>query len=118
MTRDRPIPGNFYAVGVGPGSPDLLTYRAASIVRDADVIVAPRSRMADESLALKTVQHLLRPEQEVVDHVYAMKRDIDKTRSNWNQIVSRFCSPPTRRERIFPSTNMGPKTSVWSPRAA
>lgn len=87
MNRNIVKPGNFYAVGVGPGSPDLLTLRAADLIRQADVVVAPRSRIADESLALKAVQDLIRPDQEVIDHVYAMKRDIEHTRQNWNEIA-------------------------------
>ncbi len=51
--------GVFYAVGVGPGSFDLITYRAAELIKTADVIVAPRSRIAEESIALKIVQPLL-----------------------------------------------------------
>ena len=79
--------GQFYAVGVGPGSPDLLTYRAAKIIETADVVIAPRSRMAAESLALKTVKAVLRQNQEIIDHVYAMKRDTAQCHSNWSEIA-------------------------------
>jgi len=79
--------GQFYAIGVGPGSPDLLTYRAAKIIETADVVITPRSRMASESLALKTVGELISDEQEVIDHVYEMKRDSDLCHNNWGEIA-------------------------------
>ena len=33
--------GTFYAVGVGPGDPELITVKAARILREADVIAVP-----------------------------------------------------------------------------
>jgi len=90
---ERAQPGHFYAVGVGPGSPDLLTLRAARLVETADVILAPRSRVAAESMALKTVQALISG-QEVIDQVYVMQRDIEKTMSVWMDVarqIARRC---------------------------
>lgn len=83
----RAIPGHFYAVGVGPGAPDLLTYRAARLVETADVIIAPRSAIAETSLALETVRHLITPRQEVLDHQYAMKRNETVTTAKWKPMA-------------------------------
>jgi precorrin-2/cobalt-factor-2 C20-methyltransferase len=44
--------GHIYAVGVGPGSPDMMTVRASQIVKTADVIIAPRSKKGSQSVAL------------------------------------------------------------------
>ena len=71
-------PGHFYAVGVGPGSSDLLTFRAANLIESADIVIAPRSKRSETSLALKTVEHLI-TSQQVVDHVYAINRDYTET---------------------------------------
>ena len=89
----RALPGHFYAVGVGPGSSDLLTVRAVNLVRSADVVIAPRSRKADTSLALQTVKDLL-DGQEIIDHVYAMRRDAESTVRSWARVaelVGRRC---------------------------
>ena len=44
--------GKFYAVGVGPGDPQLLTIKAIKTMEESHVIVAPDSG-ADENIALK-----------------------------------------------------------------
>lgn len=80
------MPGHFYAVGVGPGSPDLLTLRAVNIIRSADVLIAPRSENSGESLALQVVRDLC-DGQEVIEHVYPMERDAGRTGVCWNAMA-------------------------------
>jgi precorrin-2/cobalt-factor-2 C20-methyltransferase len=82
----KALPGHFYAVGVGPGAPDLVTLRAARLIETADVIIAPRSRRSEQSLALETVSDLI-GDQEIVDHVYFMQRDVSKTMACWMSIA-------------------------------
>jgi precorrin-2/cobalt-factor-2 C20-methyltransferase len=82
----RALPGHFYAVGVGPGSPDLLTLRAVNIIRSAGVLVAPRSENSGESLALQVVRDLL-DGQEVIEHVYPMERDAGRTGACWSAMA-------------------------------
>ncbi len=83
---ERAERGHFYAVGVGPGSPDLLTLRAHNIVGSVDLVVAPRSERSSESLALQAVQGLL-PGKEVIEHVYPMMRDEDRTDACWRTMA-------------------------------
>jgi precorrin-2/cobalt-factor-2 C20-methyltransferase len=91
MSYKTARPGIFYAVGIGPGSPDLLTIRAANLIRTADIIVAPRSRISEESMALQAAAPYLREQgQEVVEHIYAMKRDAVETQASWNAIGMRI----------------------------
>ncbi len=42
-----------FGVGVGPGAPDLLTLRAAAVLREVPVVAAPRRSVGDASLALR-----------------------------------------------------------------
>lgn len=79
-------PGHAYLLGVGPGAPDLLTLRAARILEDCDVIIAPRSERADHSLALKAVQAHIH-DQQVLEQVYPMTREDESTRTFWTGIA-------------------------------
>ncbi|WP_005038291.1 precorrin-2 C(20)-methyltransferase [Holophaga foetida] len=82
----QPEKGHFYAVGVGPGAPDLITLRAARLIEDCDVVVAPRSNRSEESLALKIAAAHIKG-QEVLEQVYPMVRDQEKTRAVWAEVA-------------------------------
>jgi precorrin-2/cobalt-factor-2 C20-methyltransferase len=80
-------PGHFYAVGVGPGSPDLITLRGAGLIQSADTVIVPRSELAEKSLALITIRDLI-DGQEVIEHIYPMKRDSTQTRACWSEVAT------------------------------
>src|SRR6266542_2825087 len=56
--------GRFWAVGVGPGDPELLTVKAVNRIRAAHVLYHAGPRL-DEGRAWKIIADLVRPEQEV-----------------------------------------------------
>jgi precorrin-2 C20-methyltransferase/precorrin-3B C17-methyltransferase len=56
--------GQFWAVGVGPGDPELLTVKAVNVLRSADVIYHAGPR-PDQGRGWETIRHLVRPDQEV-----------------------------------------------------
>jgi precorrin-2/cobalt-factor-2 C20-methyltransferase len=65
-----------YAVGVGPGDPELLTRKAERILREVPVICAPTANPADSSYALSIVEQFLdRSRQEVIVQVFPMRKD-------------------------------------------
>lgn len=80
----KPQPGHFYAVGVGPGAPDLLTLRAARLVEGCDSLIAPRSERSEQSLALRIVSAHI-GDQEILEHAYPMTRDPERTRTSWEK---------------------------------
>jgi precorrin-2/cobalt-factor-2 C20-methyltransferase len=81
--------GHFYAIGIGPGSAELLTYRAGGLIHTADVILAPRSRISTSSLALDTVKPFLRDDHDIIEHVYAMNRDQSETVASWKEAAQK-----------------------------
>ncbi|MDY0300238.1 MAG: precorrin-2 C(20)-methyltransferase [Trichlorobacter sp.] len=83
---EKAQPGHFYAVGVGPGAPDLVTLRAARLVETADLIIAPRSSKASESLAVTAIRPLLCG-QELIENSYPMERDQEATRHCWGEMA-------------------------------
>jgi len=57
--RASSLPGTVYLVGSGPGDPELMTLKAARLVREADVIVY-------DHLGAENVLDLARPEAEKI----------------------------------------------------
>jgi len=67
---------NVYAVGVGPGDPELLTRKAERILRRVDVILAPVSNPAEASVALETIREFIdENRQKVIIHQFPMTSD-------------------------------------------
>ena len=65
-----------YAVGVGPGDPELLTRKAERILRSADVILAPVSNLTEASVALGTIREFIdESRQEIIVHQFPMTSD-------------------------------------------
>lgn len=54
MTR-----GKLYAVGIGPGDPELITLKAVRILREADVIAVPKGREDGESVARGIIESVV-----------------------------------------------------------
>lgn len=78
-----------YAVGVGPGDPDLLTRKAERILRSVDVILAPVSNPAEASVALSTIRDFIdESHQEVVVHQFPMTADRSILLPAWQEAAS------------------------------
>lgn len=79
----------FYAVGVGPGDPELLTRKGERVLRQADVIVAPVSHPTEASVALETVRQFLDEErQEIILHQFPMTSDISRLVPAWQEVAA------------------------------
>ena len=67
--------GTFYAVGVGPGDPELLTLQAANILKRCPVIAAPQTK-SGQMLALDIARSALNlREKEVLPLSFTMSRE-------------------------------------------
>ena len=75
-----------YAVGVGPGDPELLTRKAEIILRRVPVICAPSATRDDSSYALSIVESLIdRSRQEVVVQVFPMRKNLEGLEEFWEK---------------------------------
>jgi precorrin-2/cobalt-factor-2 C20-methyltransferase len=82
-----------YAVGVGPGDPDLLTRKAERIIRSADVICAPTGAADASSYALSIVEQFLdRSRQEVLVQVFPMKKDQEGLDPFWEEAADQVAA--------------------------
>ncbi len=78
-----------YAIGVGPGAPDLLTLRAAEILRRVPVIFSPLSAMGTTSRALEVVRGLIDPtRQEVVELMFPMQKEQEELEGEWEEAAA------------------------------
>ena len=78
-----------YAVGVGPGDPELLTRKAERVLRKADVVLAPVSNPNEASVALDTVREFLDEErQEIIIHQFPMTSDRSRLLPAWQEAAA------------------------------
>ena len=70
------VTATIYAVGVGPGDPELITRKAERILRSVDVVCAPTGQAEAASFALSIVEpYLDRSRQRIVEQVFPMKKE-------------------------------------------
>jgi len=78
-----------YAVGVGPGDPELLTRKAERILRQSQVILAPVSNPGEASIALDTVREFLdEGRQEIIIHQFPMTSDKSRLIPAWQEAAA------------------------------
>ncbi len=75
-----------YAVGVGPGDPDLLTRKAEQVLHRADVILAPVSNPSEASVALGTIREFIDEDrQKIIVHQFPMTSDRARLTIAWQE---------------------------------
>ena len=73
---------------MGPGDPELLTLKAYRILKEVDMIVAPKSREDKRSLALLTIEKIIKERENeliVVEPVFPMTKDQEKLDYYWKK---------------------------------
>jgi len=99
----KAVAGHFYAVGVGPGAPDLVTLRAVNLIQSADIIITPRSAQTDVSMARKIIEPYLQ-NQEIIEQAYPMERNLEKTLHVWEQVAEMIAERSQRGQSIVQAT--------------
>src|SRR5918912_4612024 len=74
-----------FCVGCGPGDPELLTVRAADLIRSAEVIFAPTAREGKPSIALSVVGKYIDKFAQTVNLVFPMVKDRESLKDYWRK---------------------------------
>ncbi|WP_295610077.1 precorrin-2 C(20)-methyltransferase [uncultured Methanobrevibacter sp.] len=81
--------GKLYGIGVGPGDTELLTLKAARILKTVPVVFTPKSSKEKESIALSIVKPVLEEREDykrlmLVTPIFPMIEDKDELEKIWN----------------------------------
>ena len=87
--------GKFYGVGVGPGDSELLTIKAVNAIKNADVIIAPKTEKKEGSVAL-TIAAPYISDAEIILQTFPMVKHFEESKEifeqNTNQILDFLCA--------------------------
>ena len=90
-----------YAVGVGPGDPELLTRKAERIISRCPLICAPTGAADAASYALSIVGHLLdRSRQEILTRVFPMMKKGPELEAAWEDVANEVIERIDRGEDV------------------
>ncbi len=90
--------GKLYGIGVGPGDTELLTLKAARILKTVPVIFTPKSSKEKDSIALSIVRPVLEERDDykrlmLVTPIFPMIEDKDELEKIWtsaSEMISQY----------------------------
>lgn len=81
--------GRLYAIGAGPGDPELLTLKALKAIQEAQVIAVPKGKAEKESVALSIISSFIEG-KEILEMVFPMTGDQDILQKAWKETAERI----------------------------
>ena len=90
--------GKLYGIGVGPGDTELLTLKAARILKEVPVVFTPKSSKEKDSIALSVVRPVLEERDDykrlmLVTPIFPMIEDKDELEKIWtsaSEMISQY----------------------------
>ena len=83
--NDKTIFGTLYGIGVGPGDPELMTVKGASLLRECRYVFVPKARTEANSLALSIAKTYLQEQAEIHELVFPMSADEEELSVHWRK---------------------------------
>lgn len=80
--------GCFYGIGVGPGDPELLTVKAASVVSRCNHVFVPKAEIKQESMALDIARQFLKPDARIHQLLFPMTTGSDTLSRHWSEAAN------------------------------
>jgi precorrin-2/cobalt-factor-2 C20-methyltransferase len=84
--------GKFYGVGVGPGSPDMLTLRAKRVLESVAAVYVPRATSGGDSLARSILEGVLDPRTRFIELDFPMVRKKDALVEHWDRAAGELAT--------------------------
>jgi precorrin-2/cobalt-factor-2 C20-methyltransferase len=101
-------------VGCGPGDPELLTVKAADMLRNADVIYTPTAREGKPSIALSIVQRYVNATAKIVELIFPMVKDREQARLYWRRNAEQIAETAKMGKKVVYLTVGDPSLySTW-----
>ncbi len=85
--------GTLYAIGVGPGDPDLITLKALKVLERTEYLFAATSKGEKKSLALEIARPHLKMGPEITPLVFPMTRDKEVLEKAWLEAAQKVLTP-------------------------
>jgi len=80
--------GTFYAIGVGPGDPELLTLKAVKLLQQATIIYVPTSRLSRQTWLADAVQTHATADCDVRQVEFSLGSDSQQRQDHWMWVAT------------------------------
>lgn len=99
--------GKLIGIGVGPGDTELVTLKAAKVLKSVPVVFSPKSSKEKESIALSIVKPILEERKDykrlmIVEPIFPMienKKELEKIWTSASELISQYLN--TGRDVAF-----------------
>lgn len=99
--------GKLIGIGVGPGDTELITLKAAKVLKSVPVVFSPKSSKEKESIALSIVKPILEERKDykrlmLVEPIFPMienKKELEKIWTSASELISQYLN--TGRDVAF-----------------
>ncbi|SET23999.1 precorrin-2 C20-methyltransferase /cobalt-factor II C20-methyltransferase [Natronincola peptidivorans] len=92
--------GKLYGIGVGPGDPELLTLKAVKLLGEADMIVCPKGKKEEDSIALQIAKGHIHPNAEIKPLVFPMVYCKETLENHWKENISIISDALDRGKKV------------------
>jgi precorrin-2/cobalt-factor-2 C20-methyltransferase len=75
--------GTFYGIGVGPGDPELITVKGATLLKQCRHVFVPKARIASDSVALTIAKNYLGASAQIHERIFPMTHDAEELAQRW-----------------------------------
>ncbi|WP_434778301.1 cobalt-factor II C(20)-methyltransferase [Neisseria sp. Ec49-e6-T10] len=92
--------GKLFAIGTGPGSPDLITVRGARILGQVDILYAPAGKKGGDSLALSIVREYLTENVQIKERHFPMSSNTAEKVQVWDEVTQEIVADVAAGKKV------------------